>query len=299
MRNQFNRPLFSWYEYGPPTYSQDYFLSGPRFFKTFFFNDGREAIFWLPRSYSSIVTTLCAAEFAWNVEAPGSAFLDRRAQQEIVYDFLEDGVNPKEVTEDFVRTACISIWGPEVGPYMAPIFNQNLKPLFINDPEERVKKVNRHHARIGRPNIDVVDFMYTQWKGFARAKASIDQAMALDARADVKMNLIAEKHFVYFYKSVSMLDKVAEQNYYYCRARQLTVQGKHPEAREFIDEALAVNEGMMDYWHEISGQVKGRPMVLPRERYFNDYGLFMERHPVNFDALKDRFEKLMKSGPAQ
>lgn len=139
-----------------------------------FYRPDHEDVFWpkeTPWGYT-ILSYLMSAEFAWNVEAPGSReFPGRTAQRTNVEHHLE----PRDVAVGYLEKLCSDLFGPEVGPHMVAVFDSNISYPFIERPDDKGRLVG----------LDAAVWMRRMEQATARAMASVDKArVAYDAAAE-------------------------------------------------------------------------------------------------------------------
>jgi len=105
-----------------------------------FYRPDHEDVFW-PKETAwgyTFLSFLMSAEFAWNVEAPGSReFPGRTAQRTNVEHHLE----PRDIAVGYLEKLCRDLFGPEVGPHMVAVFDSNISYPFIERPEDRARLV--------------------------------------------------------------------------------------------------------------------------------------------------------------
>ena len=267
-----NRPVFS---------------SAFRTFRTSYFEDANDIIMSVSDDFEPLLAA-GAAEFAWNVNAPGAEDYQRQ------YDTVRDGREPAEILDDFVPRACNDFWGREVGPYMARLYQGNTNKVFIRHPEKAVATINKTRRQRGLPVIELNSIVKQQVDSLKIGEQALIDALALNPTLEE----LSERYFVLRYKQVHMYRLLAEQNYDYIMAKEQLRQANDEAAEKHVQEGIRTIDRIYDRWLTVKADLKGKRHKHPSEEFFNDAVISGERvliTPATFEPLKAKFKDLMKN----
>ncbi len=267
-----NRPIFS---------------SACRTFRTSYFDDANDILMSVSDDFEPLKSA-GAAEFAWNVNAPGAE--DYQHQ----YDTVKDGREPAEILDHLVPRACNDFWGREIGPFMAKVYQGNTNKVFIRHPEKAVATVNKTRRRRGLPMIELNSIVKQQVDALKIGEQALIDALALNPTLEE----LSERYFVLLYKQTHMHRLLAEQNYHYIMAKEQLGQDNVEAAEKHVREGMRTIDGMYDRWLTVKADLKGRRNKLPSEEFFNDTTISDMRVPITpatFEPLKAKFKDLMKN----
>ena len=141
-----------------------------------------------------ILSVFMAAEFAWNVDAPGSTEFPARAFH---YSGTYQHVEPKEVAGRYLAKLCTDLWGPEVGPHMVATFDSSISYRFIQRPEKMIRAM-----RLQDPLADMKRMVEATARSMAameQARVAYDRAVA-DGRKPIP-NSEAERYFGDYFRA--------------------------------------------------------------------------------------------------
>ncbi len=86
--------------------------------------------------YTMPVRFLLHSEYSWHSSQSG--YTDY-----LHSDYSKDYLEPKAVFDEVIPRTCRALWGDETGKYLAPLFQGQLTPTFLDDPQLFFRKVLR------------------------------------------------------------------------------------------------------------------------------------------------------------
>ena len=90
-------------------------------------------------TYGSWESCLLGAEYAWNVNAPGSEPYDGVT----FWHPVQDAVGPEVVMTNVLPRICRTFWGKELSPYMVRVMSSGVLPKYLENPLSSVRTWNK------------------------------------------------------------------------------------------------------------------------------------------------------------
>ncbi|MBN1673343.1 MAG: sigma-70 family RNA polymerase sigma factor [Kiritimatiellae bacterium] len=174
---------------------------------------------------------MMSAEFGWNVNAPGSKEFTNPSLRG--YE-IDHHIDPPDIARKHIRKLCNSFYGPEIGPYMVPVYDSNISYRFIQRPREVAAEMGLKEDPAAR--------MQRLVEATQRAMASLEQARAVyDAALAAGRNPIpdplAAKMFGEMYRAVLVSTYVAPFQQRLLQARPAVISGDMDKAKQLCAEA--------------------------------------------------------------
>ncbi|NQU39862.1 MAG: hypothetical protein HQ523_07920 [Lentisphaerae bacterium] len=138
-----NRPLTLWWWQFPARAWQTGFHTLGRFTRTWDFDDRRDIIFATghDKPPTRHLVELFNNEYAWRLDAPGSAVMDEAYDFRTETDWL---TAPANVVNPWLEAATTQLYGEALAPAMADIARRNVSVSFIVQP--RVARVTNYES---------------------------------------------------------------------------------------------------------------------------------------------------------
>lgn len=217
-----------------------------------------------------IPSVLMAAEFAWNVDAPGSTEFPARAFH---YSGTYQHVEPKEVAEQYLVKLCTDLWGPEVGPYLVPTFDSSISYRFIQRPKKmiramRLKDPLAHMKRMAEATARSMAAM-------EQARVAYDKAVA-DGRRPI-LNSEAERYFGDYFRAALAARCAAAFRAAMMEARAAVIAGDRERVQRLVAQMRDTIGREKAAWEKHRSWMAEVPCHRPENPDFNYvFGRFRE-----------------------
>lgn len=170
---------------------------------------------------------MMSAEFGWNVDAPGAREFTNPSLRS---RDIDHHIEPQEVTGKYLRRFCSDFYGPEIGPYMVPVYDSNLSYRFIQRPREVAGTMELD---------DAVAPMEATVAAASRAMASLQKAREIyDAAKAVGREPIPDelgaRMFGEMYRAVFVSSHLAPYQLRMLQARAAVIAGDMDRAEELV-----------------------------------------------------------------
>ena len=250
-----------------------------------FYRPGHDDVLWpcrTTRGYD-IPVEFMGAEFAWNTQAPGAQiYPDRRG------DVIQNTLEPREIALVYIRRFCLDCWGPEIGPYMVPVFDSGISFTFLSKPDVVAGKL-----RIAEPAAKMREQIAAASRAMAameQARAAYDKAVAEGRKPIPDRN--AERNFGDYYRFMLVARATAGFHAPMMQARTAVMAGDMDKAEKLLAEARATIAREQAAWQQREAWMERVPHNY-RDMYLffgwfspKQFGSF-ERQIVRFEQKKD------------
>jgi hypothetical protein len=217
-----------------------------------------------------VLSVLMAAEFAWNVDAPGSTEFPAQA---LHYSGTYQHVEPAEVAGQYLAKLCTDLWGPEVGPHMIPTFDSSISYRFIQRPEKMIRAMRLQ---------DPLAKMKRMVAATARSMAAMEQARvayekAVAAGRKPIPNSEAERYFGDYFRAALAARCAAAFRAAMMEAQAAVVAGGREGPHPFIARMQDIIAREKATWEKYRSWMSGIPCHREENHDFNyTFGRFRE-----------------------
>ncbi|MBN1673911.1 MAG: sigma-70 family RNA polymerase sigma factor [Kiritimatiellae bacterium] len=247
-----------------------------------FYRPGHADVLWPCRTTwgYDIPVEFAGAEFCWNTQAPGAqAYPQHRG------DTIENTLAPRDVALAYIRRFCSDYWGPEIGPYMVPVFDSNISLTFLADPDTVARNL-----RMADPAAKMRDLISATSRAAASledARAAYERAIA-DGRKPIR-DRNAERNFGDYYRFMLAARATASFRAPMMEARAAVMAGEMEKADRLLGEARTAAEREQAAWSARAAWMEKVPHN-PRDLWLH-FGRFSDKSFGSFEREIARFEE--------
>jgi len=181
------------------------------------------------------LTELMSAEHGWTVNAPGAKeFTSGSVRQ---YD-IDHHIEPPDIAQKYIAKFCNDFYGPEIGPYMVPVYDSNIGFRFIVRPAEIRRNMRLRDATARMQQMS--DATGRAWDSLRQARKAYDEARAA-GRKPIPNRLAAEM-FGEMYRAVLISASLAPFQLCMLQARPAVISGDMEKAKQLTARARALVE---------------------------------------------------------
>ena len=224
-----------------------------------FYRPGHEDVFYASDASWGLnyLSEMMAAQFGWNVASPGAKeYTDPGLRSSDIDHHIE----PREISAKYIERFCRDFYGPEIGPYMVPVYDSNISYRFIQRPQ----------LMIGQMGIrDAETRMQQMVAATARAMGSLEEARKVyDAAAAAGRNPfpneLGARMFGEMFRAILVSSHVAPYQLCMLQARPAVIDGDLEKAKRLVTEMREIIAGGRAAWTSSWPWLKDVPIVRRR-----------------------------------
>ena len=231
---------------------------------------------------------MMAARYGWHANASGSRMMgDRHGGSEITRH-----IEPRDVALKCIARVANDFYGPEIGPYMGPVYDSNISYKFILRPQTFVRSHNLTNAPAMMREMETAT---------ERALASIEKGRAVyesarKAGRDPFPTELAAMRFGELYRALVVSRYVSQYQSRMLAAKPAVIAGDMDKAKRLMSEARAIVEQGRKAWAQRVDWMRKNPCTPRRNpNYVWTFGRFYEWDYAPLEEELAKFEKDMDS----
>jgi cellulose/xylan binding protein with CBM9 domain len=235
------------------------FSSNIRTLKTYYFPGRKEdSLFVITNQISWYLDTPLVAEYSWNTEAPGSAFLDLSNR----YEFDPCGKTDPDLFNKIIPRGAHYIWGKEAAPLVTKIHQSGLNINLVVNPFKAQKRLNKLYfgkKQDSSAELNPEDFAFQEK---AAEKVSRLCLSIMEGKVPVDHDfLVGDATRLYKHATAAKLLAPVYQHYF--AAVNAVEEGDLSKASEEITLAKKINSMIKDKLEKEKSFVKQFAQVSP------------------------------------
>ncbi|MBT7053955.1 MAG: hypothetical protein HN976_02610, partial [Lentisphaerae bacterium] len=256
--------------------------------KTFYRPDHEDVFYAADCSWAlNYLSEMMSAQFGWNVESPGAREFTNPGLRG---SDIDHHIEPRDISRSYLDRFCREFYGPEIGPYMMPVYDSNISYRFIQRPQTLITEMGLR---------DPEERMQQMVDATARAMMSLEKAreayVAAEAagRTPVPGELAADM-FGEMVRAVLVSSHVAPYQLRMLRARPAVISGDMAGAKQLVGEMRDAIAAGKAAWEAYWPWMKSIPIAERRNpNWVYTFGRFQRYDFAELEAEVVEFERDM------